>query len=142
MSYQILELCKVSVGRPDMVKAGYAPFTFEPAVIYPATIARILEVLKDGSLPTELIDKKLNPDVDPRSAALMHRSRIKAIPEEAWDLALKPRSEFTDSPDDAALVAMRADALEAARLWFTRALKNEVGKPVGIHILRDDDYRL
>lgn len=141
MAYEILKLCKVAQ-RADMKAAGYEPFVFEPAVIYPATIARIKQVLKDGSLPTELIDKNLNPDVDPRSAALMHRSRIRAIPEEAWDLALKPRSEFTDSPDDAGLLVIRADALEAARLWFTRALKNEVGKPVGVHILKDDDYRL
>jgi hypothetical protein len=141
MSYDVLDFCKVAE-RPDMKAVGYEPFAFEPAVIYPATIARILEVLADGSLPTELIDKNLNPDVDPRSAALMHRSRIKAIPEEAWALALKPRSEFADSPDDAALLGIRADALEAARLWFTRALKNEVGKPVGVHILKDEDYRL
>lgn len=142
------------------------------SVVYPATIARIREVIAAGDgltreqggergLPAELIDAEHrgHPDVDPLGAARRLRRLCRRMPATAWDDALLPREGFADvktpslSPDQYVLAAsadddriddrirrlfFRAAALEYARLWFTRALKNQLEGQLTIALIADD----
>jgi len=106
-------------------RAGYdfKWFAVEPAVMYPATIERVLDCL-DGEAPTELGD-----------AAGSIMGMASQVPPAAWDLALSP------APEDKGLREVRAAALEVARLWFTQAMQVIHGT-LGIHITKNEDYRL
>lgn len=59
-------------------------------------------------------------------------------------LALTPRDQFDDSTEaDRQRLAFRAEILETARKWFTTKLHDKVGnKPMGLHITKDDAFRL
>ncbi len=105
--------------RPD----HFEWYAFLPSEIYPATILRILEVRRSGEIPEELIDEH---SIAPHGVAMDYMKRALAIPEDAFELN----------------GADRGAVLELARLWFTQALRVKVGKPIGIHILKDEAYRL
>lgn len=112
--------------------SGYSWFECNPEIIYPQVIARILEVLKSGEFPNELVDNNSDFDVDPRSVARLYLSDARKIPAEAWKYALQPRDKFQDQEK----IIMRAEALHLARLWFTQALHVQIGgngTPMGVH---------
>jgi hypothetical protein len=116
---------------------GYKWFAADRSIVYPATVARIIEAIRAPELPAELIGSS-NPDIDPKLSARTHRDRVAAAPARCWDLALRPLSEFKPgSADDHELLLLRAQGLDLARLWFTRALKLAVGGPIGIHYLNE-----
>ena len=101
-------------------------------------IQHIKESLEDGDLPAELVDTIVHPEIDPCLAARRYRGWARRIPEQAWlDAEVAP-----ELVPDSRLMA-RAEALECARLWFTRALKNKE-RPAGIsiHISADPRFRL
>ena len=158
-----------SLARSD-VPAGVVPLLFDPEVVYPATIARIREVLK-GS-PTATIHELVNPDDLIMSAETMKTThgRIRSLPERAWDDALKSvedvvadiglegmnaavaikfSSDLANAmggmvdidPSITARLENRAKALEAARLWATRAAKIE-HKLIFIKITNAPRFRL
>lgn len=117
----------------------YVTYEIAPADLYPATVARIQEALADGGVPEELIDPApIDPRIAPAQAAQAYMSQAAAIPADGWRLALLPRSEVTKQAN----INLRAQALELARRWYTRALHMAVGAPLGLHILLDEDYRL
>ena len=128
MEYKPLNLCAPEERGDD----SYSWFSAEPGKIYPATIARIKEVLESGELPAELVDYNAPAEVDPRAAARLHLGEAKGVKPAAWESAL------TGKPGDPA----RAEALEVARRWFTQALHVAVNKPLGLHILNDPAYKL
>ncbi len=104
-------------------------YAIEPGKMYPAMIAEIQDVLATGRAV-------------PASLAL-HRNEAQALPEFAWGLALKPRSEF-NGPEPAVtdLLKLRAEALNVARRWFTEMLHTAIGyKPMCVHILKDPDWK-
>ena len=106
-----------------------------PAVFYPAMIEHIQESMAKDELPPELIDIRINPDVDPCLAARRYKGWARRISALAWSDALLPLSVIP-----ARRIPARAEALECCRLWFTRALKNAEG-PAGIRIRILKDFR-
>jgi hypothetical protein len=127
-----LSLCTKEV-RDEKTATGLTNwFAVRPAEIYPAAIAEIKEALqkKMGDIPQEF-----------RTVFIEARDvgKKQGIPRnEAFALALKSRAGL-QSPKK---VDARAAALEAARRWFTRALKEQFKKPFGLHILKDEAYQL
>ena len=136
MSYKALDLCKDQGGFYDV----------EPAVMFPATIARIKAVLA-GAPPTEIVSNGWtgNPLREPVADRFLRAAE--RMPAEAWDLALEPFSEFPENdpekPDQLLLarLELRATALTFAESWFKRALALAAGKGIRIHILKDKRYR-
>lgn len=81
-----------------------------------------------------------------------------ALPEEAWEMALITRQEFTELAE----IEVRMRALEICRLWFTELLHRalrwqaiganekfwhteppaEAAVPLGLHIEKDEAWRL
>jgi hypothetical protein len=118
-------------------KAGKL-WVISPAMFYPAMIKHIRASLESQDLPAELVDREVNPEVDPGLAARRYRNWARRITPQAWNDALQPPN--LNLGERRAIE--RAEALECARLWFTRALKNHESGPVHIRILRDDRYRL
>lgn len=119
-------------------------FELTPAEFYPAMVAHIREAIQSPDLPAELVDRDVNPQIDPLLAARRYYNYAKRIPEGAWSDALVPLAVLLSKPhiDIIKRVRQRAEALELARLWFTRAAKNQAGRPIGIHILKDENFRL
>lgn len=115
----------------------------------------------ERGLPSELIDAEHrgHPDVDPLGAARRLRRLCRRMPATAWDDALLPREQFADVPtpglspeqyvtaataDDDSIddrirrLFFRAAALEYARLWFTRAIKNQMQGQLKLKLIPDD----
>lgn len=114
-----------------------------PGVFYPAMIQHIQETLAGQDLPAELIDIRVRPDVDPCLAARRYRNWARRIPGRAWEDALRPLADVFSQGWNGERLLQRAEALECARLWFTRALKNaEAPAAIRIRILRDERYKL
>lgn len=133
-AFNVLDFCTVEK-REDPAYVWYAVI---PSTIYPATLARIQEVLSAGiALPDELIGSA-NLEVAPADGAKQLMRMAKAVPAIGWSLALRPRNEVTDKSQ----IEARAAALECARRWFTKALKLKVARPLGLRIVKDDAYRL
>ncbi len=106
--------------RGDKARDWYA---VDPKITYPAAIAFIKRV-RAGTITTPkfLVDTLI---------------RISAVETEYFALALKPASEC---PVD--LRPIRGKALEAARIVFTAMMRKENGRPIGVHILKNEDWRL
>ncbi len=108
-----------------------------PDVFYPTMIAHIRAVLGEEGLPEELVDRVLQEGVDPKMAARRYLSWARSISVQGW-------ADAQCAPEEVApeRLAERASALECARLWFTRALKNAEQKPIHIRIERNSTFRL
>lgn len=99
----------------------------DPDQVYPATIAHIRAVLAGLAQPGPTVAQYV--------------ARARQLPPEAWDLALAPRERF--EPDDARALAIRGEALEVARQWFTEALHVSVGYgPMALKLLSRPAWRL
>ena len=121
----------------DYAKKDKGRWIVTPGVFYPAMIQHIKESLASGDLPAELIDRQIKGDVDPTLAAKRYRGWGRRISDQAWADALRPLGQVRVKD-----WRNRAEALECARLWFTRALKNREAPPVYIKILKDDRFKL
>ncbi len=109
-------------------------FSFTPDQIYPYTLRRIIAV-RLGAAPDELIDPA---SAVPNGVALSYLAMAKEISEQALYAAMVPKSDCRPW-----VIDERAKALNLARLWFTQALHVRMhGTPIGVHILKDDAYRL
>lgn len=135
MDYKILSLATPEKRDDDK---GYNWYAVDPAVVYPETVKRILDVLQSGELPQELVDDKAPVEIDPRSVARQYLAEARSMPEKAWEWSLTDRTEFKD-PEQ---ITARAAALELARRWFTQALHVAVGGSLGVHILKDERFKL
>jgi len=112
----------------------------KPSRIYPATIARIMEVRQGDHNLTEFIsesDSIANAEAQALRCA-MYLQSAQLINPLCLELAKKPVRSIGTLTE----LQARASALELARRWFTAALKMEMGKQINLRILRDDDYRL
>lgn len=98
-------------------------FEIDPDTMYPATIEEIqLALAGEGVFPIR-----------------DHEVAAKSLPEFAWGLALTPR----DQVEEWEKLAIRAKALELARLWFTERIHQAVDHvPMKIHILKSERWRL
>lgn len=111
----------------SLVTVENGQFVVDPAVMYPATIARILS-LDPYSVPQEF--------GSPEKGRSM-QDKVKEFPAFAWESALTPRDDVASEN-----VALRASALAEARCWFQAALvaKHE-GEAIKIHYLKNPDWR-
>lgn len=105
-------------------------YEIDPAVMFPAIIERIKEV-RGGEPPVELGES---------GPAFM--KKYAGVKDEALDFALEP--DFIhdgDTPMNKLSRALRADALAFAEDYFQRALSEQVGKGLRIHITRNEDWK-
>ncbi len=118
---------------------GATWYKIEPGRVYPAILRHIEEVLDQP-------DPSPFPAPDGALAPLW--AAAQRLPREAWQWARIPKHKC---PPDYA--PYRAQALEIGRLWFTELLhrehsaiphprEGETMKPLGVHILRDEDWKL
>jgi hypothetical protein len=146
MAYDALSFAtKVEDGRGAL---GYF-YEVDPAAIYPATQARILEVL-GGEEPKEIAPENLQglPLLDP--VVRRYLDQAVAFSDEAWALALQPYADFTEEDDEGNVyvpghftgtVAARAQVLQFIESWFNRALLLALGTGARIHYLNDPAYK-
>jgi hypothetical protein len=100
-------------------------FSVQPGEVYPAALEELADAVQSGQAPK-----------DPPLASLY--ARAAALGPEGLRLGTEPRDALPDE-----LVPVRAEALEIARLWFTEQLHQAVeGRPIGLHIARDDAWKL
>ena len=136
MSYKALKLCKD--------EGDY--FEVDPAVMFPATIQRIKEALKNAD-PVELMSPGWEGRPDREPVADKFLRTVEAFPSGALDFSLTPFSYFEnmglEKLDDSAKKqrVSRAEVLDFAESWFRRALSLEVGRGLRIHISKNLDYR-
>ncbi len=128
MSFDPLKLCTKDTTRKDRTW-----FIVKPEILYPAMIERFTEII-EGDNPDELFKGKL----DAVDAAKRLLSKVQKFNKTDLDEALLPRQECINIH----VVERRTEVLETARLWFTRALKISVNKPIGINITKNDNWRL
>ncbi len=118
----------------DRSDERYTWFGFVPDQIYPYTLRRIITV-RAGAAPDELIDPHSSV---PNGVALSYLAMAKEISEQALYAAMIPKGDCQPW-----VIEERAKALNLARLWFTQALHVRMnGTPIGVHIWKDDAYRL
>lgn len=117
-------------------------YVITPSEFYPAMIAHMQEVVEKGELPEELIDRDIKQEIDPTLAARRYLTWARQIPDLAWRDALVPFAVLAAKPGMQERIEQRAEALECARLWFTRAAKNLDSGLTRIRILRDPAYKL
>lgn len=111
----------------------------DPGVFVPAIVARI-KAVRAGAVPSEL---------GTADAAKRFQDEYRAVSTESLLMALYPVDDYLPVESDPPGVAVmrssarasRAQALAFVNDWFSRALALEVGGPVHIHILRNEDYR-
>lgn len=120
-----LALCTKQKRSAEASKGMELWLEVDAAKLYPAAVASAIET---AAKPASEIPQSR------RSAWV----RLRRVTELGWKLALVPRDQVTKQDD----IDARAEALEQARLWFTRCLKEQVRKPFGLQILKADDFRL
>lgn len=140
MAFDPLQIASVE-DRPDLPELN--TYAVAASELYPPTIARIGEVLEAGGIPQELVDPDPPIGVSREQGALRLLSNARRVPAGAWEDALVSRDEV----NGAERLEARAQALEVARHWFTRALHMSTGGGgLNLHILNngpeDAAYRL
>lgn len=120
----MLDVLKIS--RLGEVNAdGYQLVAVDPADLYPAAIAHVVEVMKSGASVSGPLAIEL--------------AAARALPDDAWANALIARSDFDDS--QTLEIDQRRQALEIARRWYTEMLHQAIGAPISIRITRNLDYK-
>lgn len=130
--FRAMELVEIEL-RPNDPVIWYRIW---PGRLYPAMAAEVQRVLEAGEAGR------------PTGALVTLWEAARSLPREAWGLALNEK-RFCAVPE----VALRAQALELLRLWFTEMLQREHAgiphpaegeamAPLGLHILRDEAWRL
>ena len=115
----IFEMVKSTPGEEDQLS-----FTIDPNVLYPLSIQHIRETLAAHGKQTGVMAGYL--------------STASMLPDRVWSLALTPANRV-EWPDR----ALRAQALELARLWFTETLHRAVNEqPMKIQITRGLRWKL
>ena len=110
-------------------------YAVDPAKVYPATVKEIVRRLDEEDVPARYVQAGGEIRDNP---LLRLFGRAKEIPPQAWDHALESRENYPAKAREA-----RGKALEIARLWFTEVLHQENDyAPLGVHILKDERYRL
>lgn len=126
------------VKKVDPAVGEYYEIT--PGEFYPKMVAWVRTAAAHEELPPELVDSVIKAEVDPLLAARRYKAYAKRIPDISWSDALVPVNIIAATTQER--LSARADALELCRLWFTRAMKNQAGGPIKIHILKDERFAL
>jgi len=138
--FSALELVERDLEAEARHPDGATWFKVAPGKLYPAMLRHIEEVLelRQAQLAAHSVDGALVP--------LWNAAN--ALPRDAWQWARLPKHKCPET-----YAPFRVRALEIARLWFTELLHREHSgilhpaegqamKPMGIHLLRDDDWKL
>jgi hypothetical protein len=139
------ERTQVSQGTPG--ERQY--YVVNPGEVYPAVVQFLTDNMGEiGRVYAQgdaaLVGKALAGDF---WAGFIVRARrtiadVLAVPDRGWELALVDRADLPADRDDADVVA-RAQALEAARLFFTEALHQAIqNAPMGIRWTKDERFKL
>lgn len=102
---------------------GRTWFEVKPAELYPATIAHMRGVVETGQAPQGALRQEYD----------------KAVTFNADDWALAEMAFADVTPE---IRARREVVLETARRWFTEMLHQIAGGSIGLHILKDERFRL
>ena len=112
--------------RPDI--ADYTAYAVDPAVMYPAALADMLEALPNASALSTALGQEITAVRD-------------ILTQEQIDRALTPKDETAEWSEEAK--SNRARLLNHSRRWFTEKLHAAINhKPLNLHILKDERYRL
>jgi hypothetical protein len=114
---------RASIEETTLLRHRWSWYTVDPNDLYPAALAHVHTALgfdkPDGALAQEWdAGQMLPPDIWARAAR-------------------ESREDFDDEG-----LAARAAALEIARRWFTELLHKANGQPIGLHIEKDERWRL
>jgi len=109
--------------QEERADSGVEWYAVDPNVMYPLTI--------------DFIRAELNSAVQPPESIRQHMLAASQCAAEDWELA---KQSIVHCP--AGKRQNRALCLELARLIYTALLHDAVGKPVGVHILKDDRWKL
>lgn len=126
----MLDPLSIAIEETRANDQGYVWYAVDPNEMYPETMEHILGVLSSAEPRNQVTTNLLQYTF--RAMALS------AAEPSAWGWALQPRASFTD----ARMIGMRAEALEIARLWFTEMLHAANNVPIGVHILKDERWKL
>jgi hypothetical protein len=119
--------------RDNVINRDY--YEVVPKKVYPATIKEITRRLALEEPPARFVQAGGEIRDNPLRDLFI---RAGALPPQAWDHALAARENFPPRAREA-----RAEALEIARLWFTEVLHQQIDyAPLGVHILKDEAFRL
>lgn len=125
-------------------------YTADPDDVYPAVIQylrddpewRLLAAEPDSTLTRFILEGSSNAAT--AQFILMARQTVMEalhIPTDDWELALAPRSAFTER--ERGKLKRREAALEVARRFFTEALHQAVGQAILLHLTpRREEWRL
>ena len=113
-----------SIAIPEARADDYQWFIVAPSALYPAAVAHV---------------NAMRHQPRPQGALGMYWDDAQSIPEPVWGYALCSLADIADSP---LARANRARLLECARLWFTEMLHAAVGAAIGVHITKDEHWRL
>jgi hypothetical protein len=111
--------------REDREEDGYEWFAVDPDKMYPETLEYVQTLLQVGTAVPMYLQQYVGG------------LRAADLDDVAWGDAF-------GLPDDLSPERrqQRAIVLEAARLVFTAMLREQVGSPIGVHITRDERWRL
>jgi len=126
----VRDLVAAAPGAPDREHS----FMIADHDLYPEMIKEILTTIAEGGEKAREIVRGNRFDKTPIFAQYLPRALL--VPHAAWEMALQ---EPTDDMTDEGL-AMRAEALEVARLWFTELLHCSVHhEPMAFRITTTPD---
>lgn len=116
------------VEREDRQDPDWLWFQADPNEIYPHALAwlRCRDQLK--GLPQNLTRRLFTLPLDQIAVAY--------IPRDRFDRSDRPHNIVM------AELAVRAEFLECARLVFTELLHQQIGRPIGLHLIRRPAWRL
>lgn len=106
-------------------------FEISSADLFPAAIDEILETIKEGGEKAREIVRGNRLDKTPVFSQYLPRAL--RLPAGAWEMAKQePTTDMTEET-----LAIRAEALEVARLWFTELLHSAVhNEPMRLRIVK------
>lgn len=105
-------------------------FEIDPDIVYPATLAHLRNIQKGTANGVELFESMESADIGRK----MMRN-VKSLTDDDFELAERSRQDIA-LRDDVADLDKRAEVLELARHWFTRALRVATGASIRVHILK------
>lgn len=134
-----LNFCKKISPRSLAKGMGFVQYKAEPAVMYPATIARIQHALESRRLPGELLGSS-DPAGSFEQAAIRLRTRASRIPPEVWASCMVPTIDLISKGTEPEFMLRRNEALETAFRWFLRAFKMRLKGGCALYLPKDTRY--
>lgn len=119
----VLDVFAIAQREERADPGGYEWYVVAPGVLYTEMCAYVTQVIEDAVF--------VEADYQGYKAALTEIG-VARMQELVCPLA-------DVSPADR---PVRYFVLETLRQWFTRLLKNSIGNPLGLHITKDDNWKL